>query len=577
MSIDRVQVPTRARRLADAVRKDQGSATRQATQDLANLGAGGEYKGNLARDLENYCARMDLCGGLEPYLVDTEVRDFKEHLTAESHAIFLPHEQAHALWEADKSEFEHRFGCSQLTQYWRQAQTYPWFRRHPWKRAILQCPERCIPVRFHGDDAPCTKKTQIYVVNMSPICCRLQSWLSRFLLVCFPMVLAAGSQTYDPFWSAFVWSLLLMAPDREDCLFPKTGHLGTLLSGKRLLRAGHQICGGYRLVLTQFCGDWKFLKELFHLVATYSKNEFCFRCSATKSAGLLCAWNCAMSAPCFEIERSAIAFLRFLMDIGHPFASLTGFDLWMIMFDLMHIVLLGILQYLLGGVLWELCLESRWYRPPRGSWQSKTNHQLRLAFRDFKDWLQAKQLSSSHPCFNVLGLSMHTLNDCPCLKIQAANCLLVCQWLSEVCCRDAAALPSGHHGQVRATALWGFSQTFAILQGEQHWVSDDAVSRLHTTRLAACQGYNALSAFAEAAKINRYPMKPKNHLFDHCCRDTFVFRENPTFCWVFADEDMIGKVKAIASRCHPFKMGLRTLKRWAMRYYAQLRNAKACV
>ena len=575
MALDRVQVPARAQRLANAVRRDQGAATREATVEIASLGHHGDYKGNLARDFETYCDRMELCGGIEPYFVETEMRDAKQNIVADTHGIFLPHELAHALWETDNAAFRCTFGCDELTDYWQHAQNYPWFKRHPWKRHILRSPERCIPIRLHGDDAPCTKKTQIFVANMSPVCCRLQTWLSRLLLVCFPMGLAAGQQTYDAFFARIVWSILLMAPDLDDVVFPCLDYRRNPLSGKRLGRARQRICGGFRFVLTQFCGDWKFLKEFFQLIQTYSKDEFCFRCLGTKSPGLLCAWNCSMDAACFQVERSAMAFSRFLQSIGHPFAELTGFDLWMIMFDLMHICLLGCMQYLLGGVLWELCCESRWYRPPRGSWQFKTNYQLKAAFSDFKDWLRSKQLTSSHPGFNALGLSMHTLSDCPMLKVKAANCLLVCQWLSDVCCRDAAALPSGHHDQIRATTLWGFAQTFSILQSEQHWVSDDAVHRLRTTRAASCQGYNALSAFAEASKINRFPMKPKLHLFDHCCRDTFDFRENPTFCWVFADEDMIGKVKAIASRCHPFKMGVRTIKRWAMRYFAQLRNAKA--
>ncbi len=569
-------MPVRGQRLADAVRRDQGDLTCQATKDIASLGHHGKYKGNLARDFDNYCQKLELTGHLEPYLLETEIQDHREKIVAGEAAVFVPHEVAHSLWECDEPEFNRRFGTDKLSEYWRNAEAHPWFRTHPWKAAIKRRPDRCIPVRIHGDDAPCTKRTQIFVANLSPVCTSLQSWLSRFLLVCWPLVMAAGPQTLESFFSAFVWSLLLMAPDLDDVLFPNTGHNHQPLRGKRLARAGQRICGGYRFVLTQFCGDWKFLKEFFHFRQCYTKLQFCWLCLGTKATGTLCAWNNSLDAACFECERSSTAFLMFLRSLHHPLASYTGFDMSMIMLDLMHICLLGIMQFVVGGVLWELCLEQRWYRPGRGSWQSRTNHSLRLAFDDFKNWLKTRQLQSSHPLFTVLGLSMHTLADCPMLKVKAANCLLVCQWLSELCCADAHA-EGDDYKKVRATTLWGFSETFSILQGQDHWISDTAAEHLMCTRAAALQGYNTLACVAVEREINRFPMKPKIHLFDHCMRDTCKYRENPTFCWCFSDEDFIGKIKRVASRCHPFRMGMRALQRWAMRYFAQLRNAKSGV
>ena len=154
---------------------------------------------------------------------------------------------------------------------------------------------------------------------------------------------------------------------------------------QRAQQATDNICGPYRFVLTQLSGDWKWLKEILRLKHSYNNDEFCFRCCATKSPGPMCGW--ADDGWCFQVHRSNINFLQNLSDYGSSLLDIPGFHVGMITLDLMHIALLGTMQWLVGGVLFELCLERAWPCAGRGRWKDNMNAQLSLAYTEFREWL----------------------------------------------------------------------------------------------------------------------------------------------------------------------------------------------
>ena len=100
--------------------------------------------------------------------------------------MLLPREIVNALYTLSPGYFYDRFVRDEtaLAEYWtRQSQT-PWFVRHPSRQAILESPRRCVPIRLHGDDAPCGKTAFILVIQFTSCLCRLSSWLSRWLTIC---------------------------------------------------------------------------------------------------------------------------------------------------------------------------------------------------------------------------------------------------------------------------------------------------------------------------------------------------------------------------------------------------------
>ena len=285
---------------------------------------------------------------IEPYFVDVPMRKSgSNEMEVRQFPVFLPHEVVHHIFSASTcKQFMERFGASPnvLGKFWEESRKMPWYGEHPWAREIEANPTACIPIRVHADDAPMSKRTGIFVANMSPCTPRLQTWLTRLLLFCFPTVLAIEPHSYHPLFEVIAWSLKFLSPACNH-LFPHCDHERRpwpLRSQRaRWSEEGAVICGGWSFVFVQLCGDWKFFKDTMALKSHYGGDEFCWRCCACKSSGPLCAWDVSTHAPWTMAPRSNIDFLAHLATQGVGLQHLPGMHVAMLMCDLMHICFLG--------------------------------------------------------------------------------------------------------------------------------------------------------------------------------------------------------------------------------------------
>jgi hypothetical protein len=60
----------------------------------------------------------------------------------------------------------------------------------------------------------------------------------------------------------------------------------------------------------------------------------------------------------------------------------------------------------------------------------------------------------------------------------------------------------------------------------------------------------------------RYKLRPKLHYLHHAIIDLQKTRLNPFFSTCFLDEDYMGKIKALSSKCHASTVVHRTLQRY---------------
>ena len=61
-----------------------------------------------------------------------------------------------------------------------------------------------------------------------------------------------------------------------------------------------------------------------------------------------------------------------------------------------------------------------------------------------------------------------------------------------------------------------------------------------------------------------FKMRPKHHCLLHLAIEVQCTKLNPKSYHVFADESFLGKVKAIARKCHGRSMQKRVLERWIL-------------
>ena len=70
-----------------------------------------------------------------------------------------------------------------------------------------------------------------------------------------------------------------------------------------------------------------------------------------------------------------------------------------------------------------------------------------------------------------------------------------------------------------------------------------------------------------------YQLIPKIHMFAHLGYD-FCFQANPRRVHAYSDEDLVGKIKRIAERCHAGTVAFRAVQRYAImiciRWWLQL-------
>ena len=64
-------------------------------------------------------------------------------------------------------------------------------------------------------------------------------------------------------------------------------------------------------------------------------------------------------------------------------------------------------------------------------------------------------------------------------------------------------------------------RTFEVCLGDEQWLNSQEARALDEARLAALSCYCKLSDEANTAcpPINRWPVQPKHHMFDHVCRE----------------------------------------------------------
>ena len=571
---------TEAQRVAEAVEKD--GTLSNSTKKFANVGCHGRYPNNVERDYHRYIRKQGLNAGLEPYFVDCQIKNKSGVPTDGRVPLLLPHETVHTLYTLDPLDFHDRFVCDEdaLEEYWaRQSQT-PWCLGHPSRQTILESPRRCVPLRLHGDDAPCGKAGSILVIQFTSCMCRLSSWLSRWLTICIKQEIVVKNETLEALYKALVWSFAALASGT----MPSEDHLGRpFTKGLRKDYAGKAICGHYLLLFCQLLGDLKWLKEEFRFKHFYNRNECCFFCRAIKTGnGYYNAFDYRLNCNWIGALRTTLEYL--MQHDKSELCNLPGWDLSGLAIDLMHVILLGILQIAIGGVLWEFAFEDCIWQADwlPGGWKINGALRLKLAYQDFLTWARGKKLSCSQPVFTIGRLSMESLTSSACFKSKAGNTMKVGYWLTERAVARADANPHNLHLACIAGMMHGYSEIFCVCQQSGQFLSDHQAQRLAAARESALFCNGALTSEAMVLGRPHFRPKPKHHLCDHALRRAIATRENPAWHWCFSDEYFIGRVEKLAQGCHVNSLSQRVLQRYVVRIVAlskerslDLRRARA--
>ena len=223
------------------------------------------------------------------------------------------------------------------------------------------------------------------------------------------------------------------------------------------------------------------------------------------------------------------------------------------MFDVMHIIHLGILKVFLGGVIILLAEHPHFYG------QRQMNSRLGAAFNSFKAWCRRHRVSTSVKKFTEQRLKRTSKVSWPMLPVKASNAKRVLWWLQEET-RIAALSPEP---MLRLSAVAVYEMCMFLFELDRA----DIILSQGEADIATQHGQNFVDTFnalcVESARVSAFLFHPipKVHYFVHQLRELPVERLNLRHLANFQDEDFMGRIARVAKRSHRSTMSSSVLLR----------------
>jgi hypothetical protein len=211
-----------------------------------------------------------------------------------------------------------------------------------------------IPIALHGDGVPCTKKKSLECLSWSSLLGMGSTLDVKFLATgVFSTTKAKqdehGTDTMDKVWTVIRWSL-------EACIagtWPTHDWDGKPVEGEHALLAGQHLAGGLFLVPWVVKGDMEYLANALHL-AHWNSDPMCCMCHADHADlpwtdfSDAAAWKdtCGNDPATWQEEQGK----------PHVLFTTPGLNVNMVMFDVLHVVDLGVSLHVQGNVLFELAM-----------------------------------------------------------------------------------------------------------------------------------------------------------------------------------------------------------------------------
>ena len=286
-------------------------------------------------------------------------------------------------------------------------------------------------------------------------------------------------------------------------------------------------------------GDLKFLVQSLNFTRHAGKESVCHRCPATKGNEdmSLCYTNISDDA-LWRSEPNDEP----MWQTAPALSRLVGFTKKVIVFDLLHILHLGLLRDLAGTAIKLMTKKaSNFYA---GSTINKRLHQFTL---DLKAWCGEHGIHLSITKIQKPTLGW-TANSCPVLKAKGADTLAIIRFISF---KFQSQLPADYQGVVACT--WAAERFVGCLAEASIFLNENERATAHEYGRLFLHSYLSLASDSVTRGAYLFKVRPKLHFFSHMVDDLVAHPSgcrlrNPYYNSTFVEEDWVKHALQIKKR-----------------------------
>ena len=524
----------------DMERSPQGHP---AVNALASMGTSGAHPANVSRDIDIALA-LDKNNFPQVTYVSTWVKNRKVNppaIVSRKLPIWLPIDIMDYFYSKHPAEFRDRFlgGPNELARWW--ASILPGDPRLRGSK-VLDIPDhksRAIPIRLHGDGVPFGKgpMRSLDVVSFSSPLGSGSSLERLFPCIAVPssVAISAGPfQTKRSLWKTLLWNFSWLSQGihpRSDWNSEAWSD-ATDPTGRFRAVAGEPVCGGEFLgFMCMIACDLDYLSNSLRL-RHFNALSCCFSCLAELADTDLAMTDVSPTAKWKSTLETDASFKITNADRHILWNYLT---LGMIIFDCMHILDLGILQYFLGSALLFAFRSCEF----RGLLEHKSEFFWGIICLCYSELRIPDPGRIPQGKFNTL-LDHGNASDFPYLGSKAAVTRRFVPCLRLVLLKLDI---TGETAQHIRCCLECIERLYQIMFSHQWNLGDDVVlAQSLVNRFCAHQNYLCHQAASEGQLY--FQVTVKTHMFEHC-GDQMAWL-NPVRYWCYTDEDLMGRIAFMA-------------------------------
>ena len=511
--------------LAEGCVMDGNSTTE--VQNLATIGASGLYPQNCRRDLlRRYVGKA---GVPQPLVIRTPLLASNGTIELGTTALISPCEMFHRI-VTEFPRCAERILAKEVRSFW---EAVP--RDDPRILAHNDIDfDRTIPLVLHGDGGRFIETTHnsLLVVSWRSLLCSSFDF-GTVLLFALPKQVRCkhadqGCDSTTDLWQAIVHLLNAL----HSGTFPGQDHLGQPWPGgsKHAHLAGSAIAGGkFRAVVWNITGDLPFLAEELGFPHCNS-NDPCWFCGCNRA-----------DAPFTDVRQGAEWRRRLVPETHplpclstHPVWELAGFSRWCVLGDLMHTGCLGVLEWFLGAVMWELVFD--------GPFAGSIADRLQTVWASIKRWYAKLQVQHR---FSQITLEMFRhAGSYAQLKGKAVECSHLLPVLAALCEELGCQTERDQHRLRALKLLAGFYRLARVSPlVPSRAVAGEAVALVDTFLLH----YHWLGKVAMDHGRLLYNFPIKFHYLWHIARNMRF--QSPVSVWCYGFESFVGRIVRCAQSC----------------------------